>query len=709
MKACLGIILIQVVFLLGCASGSLDSEGSDLLQERGIKTAGEQEKFRVEKGLRLNGSSSAKILESKAIANSLDSMSVATSLEPMRDSREQFSSTGWRAPLNGGAWEKSIGTKISAAELSILEVLEYIATEILGANIYIDEGVNIIDTRFTGTMLENTQVKDVVKVIEESLRRSGISLRYSDYGFFLTTFDDGGFVPIGIGSSEADVPQAADRVIQVIPVLHSFYMEIDALVAEVAKVSLRRSIALNAYIADGPRDQVLRVMQLVSLFDRPLARGRYITIRKAQHMTAERAAQEVRRLLSAEGVLSDQLNSPLGDVSARQLIFLPVNSLNSVVIFSGSQELIDRSIYWFALIDQPRELNLGVEFFTYVPAAAKPEDILQTLTKMFSADSQSGPSNSRGEDSESPSVSSGQAPASNRSASISPSSKIVLDENLGALLILGTQAEYEAIFPILKMLDAEPKQIFLDVLIAEVSMTGDLRYGLEWALSNRGIKYNTLGGFNAGSIGGFSVSLSKDKVLDGRLFGSDNEINVLSSPSLVVREGMDATIRIGSKISVVGETTFDPLAGSVRQTQSASYLDTGVQVTIRPELSGNNVVELNIDQNISNAVPGSSGAAGNPDIFERAVKTSVLAADGQSVLLAGLISERENKGSQGLPLLSRAPIVGGLFGSQQKQTERTELIILVTPKILSSVSDWSSALEEMKARLRFEPLELFSD
>lgn len=710
MKIRLWVLLLPAILFFGCASSGPGLVGSVLTTEGKVANGERREMTEssrsAQKSASVSGQKQSPQSKSGASWTDSDYKVTAVTLEPMRDSRQQPASSDWLAQLSESALATSIGIDLSAADYGVLGALEYVASEVLGINLFVDEGLELDKVRLTGTILAKTSVADAIELVMKLLERSGISLRYDNSSLFVTRFDEGGIIPIGIGSGEADVPKGAARVIQVIPVFHSFYMEIDALVPEVANVSIRRSIALNAYIADGPRDQVLRVMQLVSLFDRPLARGRYISIRKAQHMDPAKAAQEVRRLLSAEGVLSDLLTAPLGDVSARQLIFLPIASLNAVVIFSASSELVDRALYWFSLVDQRPELNLGLEFFSYIPTAAKPEDMLDTLTKMFRVASKA----SSGNDGKSDPISSGQAPASaSNGASISPSSKIILDKNSGALLFVGDQSEYQAVFPILRMLDVEPKQIFLDVLIAEISLTGDLRYGLEWALSNRGVKYNTLGGFNAGSIGGFSVALSKDKVLDGRLFGSDSEINVLSSPSLVVREGMDATIRIGSKISVVGETTFDPLAGSVRQTQSASYLDTGVQVTIRPELSGNNVVELNIDQNISNAVTGSSGAAGNPDIFERAVRTSVLASDGQSVLLAGLISERRNQSSQGLPFLSKAPFFGGLFGSQQRQSERTELIILVTPRILGSVSDWSAALDEMKSRLRFEPLELLSD
>ena len=168
----------------------------------------------------------------------------------------------------------------------------------------------------------------------------------------------------------------------------------------------------------------------------------------------------------------------------------------------------------------------------------------------------------------------------------------------------------------------------------------------------------------------------------------------------MVRDGVSASITVGSSISVVGQTTQDPINGD-RQTTSSEYRKTGVDVKITPTVNAAGIVVMEVQQSISNSVPGSSGSGGNPDIFDRAISTEVLAASGQTVMLAGLISESLSAGGSGTPGLSTLPLLGRLFRAQADVTDRTELIMLITPRVLDDVSGWEPIMEDFKRTLTF--------
>jgi general secretion pathway protein D len=168
----------------------------------------------------------------------------------------------------------------------------------------------------------------------------------------------------------------------------------------------------------------------------------------------------------------------------------------------------------------------------------------------------------------------------------------------------------------------------------------------------------------------------------------------------MVRDGVAANINVGSDISVVGQTTQDPINGE-RQTTSSEYRKTGLDVSVTPTINSNNVVTMEISQTISNSVPDSSGAGGNPDIFERSINTELVAGSGQTVMMAGLISESSSSGDKGAPLLNKIPLLGGLFESNAKSTDRTELIMLITPRVIASLDNWDAVMSDFREGLRF--------
>jgi len=110
---------------------------------------------------------------------------------------------------------------------------------------------------------------------------------------------------------------------------------------------------------------------------------------------------------------------------------------------------------------------------------------------------------------------------------------------------------------------------------------------------------------------------------------------------------------------------------------------------------------MKIDQTISNTVPGSAGAGGNPDIFKRSISTEVVAESSQMVVLGGLISENFSTGLAGVPGLSKIPFLGGLFKSDSNNSDRTELVMLITPRVLSELSEWALIRQAFGERLKY--------
>jgi len=181
--------------------------------------------------------------------------------------------------------------------------------------------------------------------------------------------------------------------------------------------------------------------------------------------------------------------------------------------------------------------------------------------------------------------------------------------------------------------------------------------------------------------------------------GEDGRAQVLASPQVMVLDNQKAQIKVGSRISVqVSQQTGLSTAGGV--VNSFQYLETGVLLAVTPRINSGGLVTLEVNQEVSSADPGSITTTNpNPDVFSRSAQTSVVVASGESIVLGGLISEDRSRSSSGVPLLSKIPILGAAFGQQTFNRQRTELVLVITPRIVSDTAQAREVTDELRKKL----------
>jgi general secretion pathway protein D len=299
------------------------------------------------------------------------------------------------------------------------------------------------------------------------------------------------------------------------------------------------------------------------------------------------------------------------------------------------------------------------------------------------------------------------------------------------LLIYADQENYRIIEATLLQVDQPQLQVAIDATIAEVTLNDDLTYGVQSYLTsqNLGLKPNTGSILNTqattapatvtnATTGAVSVAGSVTNAFINRAFpgfnfliGSETQpslilqalhtvttVKVLSNPSLVVINNQVATLQVGDVVPVsTGSATVLTTSNTVVNT--IDYRNTGIILRVSPRISVNGNVRLDIEQEISN-VSAATAASLTPTVSERKVKSSISVATGQTVLLAGLISEQQNGTRSGIPGLDQIPVLGDAFGNQDKSTARTELIIFIRPQIIRDGSDAHIVAEELRSKLR---------
>ncbi|HEV2156710.1 MAG TPA: type II secretion system secretin GspD [Bradyrhizobium sp.] len=304
--------------------------------------------------------------------------------------------------------------------------------------------------------------------------------------------------------------------------------------------------------------------------------------------------------------------------------------------------------------------------------------------------------------------------------------RITADSVNNTLLIYASQEQYRIIEQTIKEIDQPQLQVAIDATIAEVTLTDDLQYGIQSYIMSRdvGLKPNTGSfGFNgATSVAAAATDVVLQRAIPGFNFlvGSAQtpravlnalhaitDVKVLSNPSVVVIDNQVATLQVGDEIPIqTGSATV--LTGNNTVANTTDYRSTGIILRVVPRINANGNVRLDVEQEISNPVSNASSSSSStstnsltPTVSTRKVRSSVAVASGQTVLLAGLISDTQTKSRAGIPGLDQIPGLGEtVFGQTDKQIKRTELIIFIRPQIIRDGADAHFVAEELRTKLR---------
>ncbi|TBT58745.1 type II secretion system protein GspD [Vibrio parahaemolyticus] len=262
-----------------------------------------------------------------------------------------------------------------------------------------------------------------------------------------------------------------------------------------------------------------------------------------------------------------------------------------------------------------------------------------------------------------------------------------------SLLIKATPQEYFELKELITRLDKLPPQVALDVAIAEFDISDNFTAGISKFLfdSNLNEKEGSVVTIQP-TKGSISFSGVFDSMtIDMSLIEEKSKSRVLSRPYLVVQDGESASITAGKQVPVqTGSTTTD---GGTTTTE-IQYRSTGVTLNVTPTINADGVVSLDIAQSVTGSEPGPAEL--NPIITDRSLKTSVMVGDGQTAILGGLIQNNDSNKGNAVPFLSDIPGLGNLFKAKADTFSRSELVIMITPKIMTSTLD----LEEFSDSLR---------
>ncbi|MBM4443484.1 MAG: type II secretion system protein GspD, partial [Candidatus Rokubacteria bacterium] len=300
--------------------------------------------------------------------------------------------------------------------------------------------------------------------------------------------------------------------------------------------------------------------------------------------------------------------------------------------------------------------------------------------------------------------------------------RFIADETTNAVIVTTFPRNWAEIEATIRQLDRMPRQVLIEVLVAEITLTDDFRFGVDWALrtpiraAQQSINPDSPTITAPSALIPPAVALALPAAgLTGMAFqsreffamlntlASDNKVNVLSSPHVMTTENKKAVINVSDSIPIVTSQQV-PIGGTTTQTaqnttsvvgtQSVEYRDAGVILTVTPRIGEKGTVALDVKQEV-NDIGNAEPPTGSRRIIKREAETSVVLVNNQTLVLGGLIRERTAVEDRGIPLLKDIPLVGYLFGAKVRTVNKTELLIVITPRVIGTPLDAARVTEDM--------------
>jgi len=493
------------------------------------------------------------------------------------------------------------------------------------------------------------------------------------------------------GLTLPDVPASHRPIIQFIPLKVVRNVHVRNWIQQAFKgqnLKVQEDAERNAIILIGPPQLVSQAAQAVSVLDQPLMRGQHSVRIEPAFLTANVLADQLIKVLNAHGYGAS--SSP----HYGSIIILPIKETNTVIAFAADAGVLAYVRQWAEKLDQinPQTTKVSKPGLYFYPVKNTTAQLIADVINQIWA-------------------SINLAPAQKSKETQAKRAKFVVDPHRNALLFTGTGEEWARLLPILKDMDKPPKQVLIEVTIAEITLTDKNEHGLEWVINNAKLggldgKLGTLGGLGLGS-GGLTYTLSNAGQARAvlRAFATNSRATILSTPRLMVRSGSSASIDIGTEIpTLTSQSTTNQLQeGNSALLQQIQYRRTGILLNIKPIVYAGRRVDLQIDQQVSEARENTTSAISSPAIFNRRIKTELSLSDGQPVLLGGLISNNRSDGWSGVPVLSEIPILGQLFRVDRTTIDRTELIVIIVPYVIDDDAEAKAISETIKRRLELLP------
>ena len=472
----------------------------------------------------------------------------------------------------------------------------------------------------------------------------------------------------------------------------------------------------NILIINDLASNIRKSLDIIALFDIDIFAEMKVRIYPILNADVTEVAKEMERIFSSFEV-STKSGRGVG------ITFTPITRINSLLAVSSIPNIFERVEGWLKELDKTPAEGTKLSVFVYYVQNAKAKDIAEVLKQIFVSSKEKKPEfRERVVASEPtprgvrPSTPTPTAPPKEEAGAVPEGEiNIVVDETNNALVIRAFQRDYRSIIEIVKKLDLYPKQVLIDVLLAEITLDNTTQFGIEWsrfltshppnaqevvvgarppadpfsqALTAIGLRYSIV------ELGGRVSAAIRAAATRGRL-------KVISSPHILASNNKEAKIQVGSSQPILTSTYTTTATAATNVVEGTiEYKDIGIILTVTPRISDGGLVAMEISIEDSTVDTTTLGNLTFVPVFgKRTAKTVLSILEGQTIVIGGMIQDSKNVTKSGIPFLSRIPLLGALFGTHAYTLGKTELILLMTPHIISDQIQSDTVTREFREKV----------
>lgn len=555
------------------------------------------------------------------------------------------------------------------------EILEQPFT--LGPNI--SERDELISLRSVNDMRRDT----FLSLVEEALKDYGVGVLYENGLFRIIELEElRREMPRFITSrARSDVPSGLRPVVQFIELTAIDAADMEQILRQAFPdsnaVNVRTNRRTNSLVVSGLAEDVNAAVAIIEEMDELRFAGTQVVTFTPRNWQAEELAETMLEILTLEGYFAS-----IGTTTPRALSLLPIEFTNQLMIFAADRQLADHALSVGQRLDMEAFRSEARRAHVYQVKNGAAENLAGIVGAVIGA---GGGERSDGAASQSGEASGGGSDGED--ASVQSFGDLTVDEQGNRIIFFGTSQEFEEVSTLLDELDTPVAEVMIEVTIAEITLTDDATYGLDVAFDS-----DAISGFRAqlNSQNGFTGVVNTGQIsLSGSADASNNQINILSVPRVVTRSGQEASIQVGTDVPVITSQRASPVqeVGTTDILQTVEFRSTGILLSVEPLVYSGDRIDLTISQEVSSAQNNPNPAIASPVISNRSLTSQLSLQDGQTAVLGGLIDNQLTRGNTGVPFVKDIPVIGSAFRSETISSQRTMLLVLVTPYVLNTRDD----------------------
>ncbi len=577
--------------------------------------------------------------------------------------------------------------KVNVESIPLNEFVDFIFSSVLKMNYTVDKSVKTMKQPITLNMAKPLPTKQVLAVVKNILKQESVGLSQKDEILFISPSSkrqtsqglSDRYMIVGreLSSSLKD----DQKVLIFVPIDYLKPKEVALFINRLGRNKVKMNfLSENILTLSGEAFDINQVLELIKIVDSPSMDKKIPYVLNLEYITVEKFTERMKEILQSNAVPIAKNIREVG------VVLTPIKEINSLLILSSKESWIEMLTFWKNKLDVLSEVDTEHnQLYSYKVKYRKADDLASILSEVLTLEKSNIINSTENNET--------HLTQSNNQTNNRSSVNIKSDSYTNTLMLNVTPAEYKRLLPIIQKLDILALQVVVEVTFAQVKMHDDFKLGFEWGLlNNKGIS-----GIPTKASGAYSLALGKNGLLSSLFttnltsiidaLASKNKLEILSRPRLLILNNKTGNLNIGEEVPVLSSEVSASGGQNLNPVQNISYMSTGTILNITPTINSNGSLTMEISITLSDSKLTTSSSIKSPTISNVSLTTSAVMQSGSSLLLGGFISQSNTRGHSGVPLLQDIPLIGTIFKGQGNTNDKTELIVLIKPKILKNNLD----------------------